>query len=197
MAQALRNPQRQYLDTESRAMIYSGCSTTQLAEIFNMKAPDVSRRLAGVDPVGVGRQGNPLYRISEAAARLIRIPVTPEMITAHLRRMNPKDLPSLLNKIFWEGLTARRKYQEIASELWHTADVALVASEAFQSLRMSILLIPDALMNETELSERQLKIVQSMIDNALEEARERLINRLGAVELSGPRPGFNAEDEPL
>jgi hypothetical protein len=194
MTQSLRLSQRSYLDTESRAMIYEGCSSKQLAEIFGMKEPDVMRKLAGLDAVGMGRQGNPLYRIRDAAARLVKIPVTPEMIQAHLRRMNPKDLPPVLNKMFWEGLTARRKYEEVTGDMWQTADVIQVASDAYQALRMSVLLIPDLLSEETELSDEQMKAVQSIIDTALEAARERLLSLRKPSRL---RSGPVAEEEPI
>lgn len=195
MTISLRPGQRSYLDSDSRAMIYSGCSTKQLAEIFNMKEPDVMRRMAGIDPVGMGRQGNPLYRIREAAARLIKIPVTPEMITSHLKRMNPKDLPPVLNKMFWEGVQARRKYEELVGDLWHTTDVIQVLSDTFQTLRVSLLLIPDQLSEKTELTDEQIRMAQSIVDTALEEARERLVDNLRKS--SGRGPGPTTEEDEL
>lgn len=193
MTDPLDISQRKYLDTESRAIIYQGASVNQLGALFHMKTPDVMRRLGDLRPIGVGRQGNPIYDVAAASARLCKIEITEEMITAHLRRMNPKELPSLLNKLFWEGLIARRKYQQIVGELWHTSDVLTAASTAYQSLRMSALLIPDAIMNETELSEAQLKIVQNVIDQALEDARRQLIDDLRRLDVQRPRPGDDAE----
>jgi hypothetical protein len=191
MTLSLRPSQRSYLDTESRAMIYQGASANQLAEIFGMKVPDVMRRLAGLDPVGAGRQGNPIYRLKDAAARLVKIPITAAMIDQYMKRTNGKDLPPFVNKLYWEGVVVREKYREQAGELWTTADVSQVASDAFQSLRMSILLIPDALMNDTDLSERQMKIVQAIIDNALEELQEKLV-----ADLKKPSGGLSIiEDE--
>lgn len=195
MTKALNINQRVNLDTESRAIIYQGASVNQLAEIFGMKTPDVARKLGDLRPVGEGRQGNPLYKVDEAAARLIKIPVSADMIHRHLRRMNPKDLPPMLNKLFWEGLAARRRYEEQAGELWASADVGLVTSAAFQSLRMSLLLIPDVLRDETDLSERQFSIVQGIVDNALEEARSALVTDLRKS--SEPRSRPDAEEGPL
>lgn len=196
MTQTLRVSQRSNLDSESRAMIYGGASIVQLAEIFGIRSPDVARRLGDLTPIGLGRQGNPLYRISEAAARLIKIPVTPELITAHLRRMNPKELPPLLSKLFWDAMKVRRQYEEQAGELWLTTEVLQTASEAFQSLRMSLLLIPDQLRDETAISEAHILIVQNVIDSALEQARDRLVDDLRKLSGSGPGP-IAAEDEPL
>jgi len=195
MTDPLSIGQRKYLDTESRAIIYQGASVNQLGALFRMKTPDVLRRLGDLRPVGAGRQGNPIYDVAAASARLCKIEITEEMITAHLRRMNPKELPPLLNKLFWEGMSVRIKYRQAVGELWHTTDVLAVASAAFQSLRMSVLLIPDALLNETELSEAQLKIVQTAIDQALDDARRQLITDLR--QFDGPRSGPDAESGEL
>lgn len=178
MPKTLTLDQRTNLDTESRGIIYQGASVNQLGDLFRMKPADVLRRLGDLKPVGYGRQDNPIYDVASAAARLIRVPVTPEMIDAYMRRVNARDLPPILNKIFWEGLTARERYREQANELWLSEDVARVASDAFQSLRMSLLLVPDVLRDETDLSERQFAIIQKIVDQALEDARVRLISDL-------------------
>lgn len=192
----LRRSERTNLDEESRAMVYQGASVNQLAEIFLMRPADVMRRLAGIDPVGTGRQGNPIYRIMDAAVRLIKIPITEQMIVDYLRKLNPKDLPPLLNKAFWEAMKVRGAYREQAGELWMTNDVLQVASDSFQSLRMSLLLIPDRLRDETKITEAQVLLVQDVIDTALETARERLVSDLRKP--SGHRSGLDAEgDEPL
>jgi Protein of unknown function (DUF1441) len=191
----LKMAERGNLDSESRAMIYDGVSVNQLAVIFGIRANDVAERLGGVRSVGVGRQGNPLYRIADAAARLVKIPVTEEMIIQYMEKLNPKNLPPLLNKLFWDSMIQRRKYGELVGEMWLTSDVIKVASETFQSLRMSLLLIPDALVSETELTERQTKIVQEVIDTALDDMRERLVERLNKP--SGGASVAEADDEPL
>lgn len=195
MTKSLAVEQRANLDTESRGIIFQGASANQLGELFNMRPADVLKRLGDLQPAGFGRQGNPLYLIKDAAARLIRIPVTPEMIDAYMRRVNARDLPPILNKIYWEGKMVRERYREQANELWLTADVIRVASEAFQSLRMSVLLIPDVLRDETDLSERQFAVVQAIIDKALEVARVRLVSDLRKS--NDPRSGFVGEDGEL
>lgn len=191
----LAKSERANLDDESRAMLFQGASVNQLGELFSTRPVDVMRRLAGVTPVGHGRQGNPIYRIADAAPKLSKVPVTEEIIVNYLRRLNPRELPPLLNKAFWEAMSTRAKYREQMGELWLTTDVLQVASDAFQSIRMSLLLIPDRLRDETAISEAQIKLVQNVIDTALDNARERLINDLRKP--SGHRSGSDAEDEPL
>lgn len=196
MSLSLRPNERTYLDSESRVIVFQGASVNQLAEMFNLRNVDVMRRLAGLDPVGVGRQGNPIYKVSAAASRLIKIPITEEMIIEYMGKLNPKQLPPLLNKLFWDAMASRRKYEEQVGELWNTADVVAVASDAFQSLRMSMLLIPDRLRDETSITEAQVLLVQNVIDSALEAARERLVTDLRKS--SGSRSGPDEpEEEPL
>lgn len=185
--------QRTNLDDESRAMLFQGASVNQLGELFSIRPVDVMRRLAGVTPVGHGRQGNPIYRIADAAPKLLRVPLTEEAIIGYLSRLNPKGLPPLLQKEFWQAMATRAKYREQIGEMWLTTDVLSVASEAFQSIRMSLLLIPDRLRDETSISEAQVKLVQNVIDTALENARERLIDDLRKP--NGSRSGSDAEDE--
>jgi len=187
--------ERVNLDTESRAIIYQGASVNQLGEIFRMKTPDIARRLGDLQPVGVGRQNNPLYELREAAQRLIPMPVTPEMIDLYMRRVNGRDLPPILNKLYWEGKLSRDRYLERSNELWFTEDVSRVAAESFQSIRMSIMLIPDVLREESDLNERQFRMVQRIVDDALEAARVRLIADLRKPDQAGP--GSVDEDGPL
>lgn len=169
---------RKNLDQESRALIYEGASANQLADIFGMKPADVLRKLAGLEAAGYGRQSNPIWRIRDAAPRLVRIDITAEMIDTYMKRANPKDLPPATNKMFWDGMMQAIRYKERSGELWHTADVSELAGTVFQSLRMSLLLLPDLLFNETGLTDRQLEIAQTVIDNALEEARAALVVEL-------------------
>jgi hypothetical protein len=189
VTRALRPAERSYLDDESRAMIYQGASVNQLAELFKKRVPEVMRRLAGLAPVGTGRQGNPIYSVPEAAARLIRIQITEKQIFDFLTALNPKELPPLLNKAFWDAMRGRASYREQIGELWLTREVLHVASEAFQSLRMSLLLVPDTLRDETDIPEKYVLIVQQTIDDALEQARERLVDDLR-------KPGSGSRSRP-
>lgn len=187
--------ERTNLDTESRGLIYQGASVSQLAEMFQMKTPDVMRRLGDLEPVGYGRQNNPIYRVKDAAARLIKLQVTPDAIDDYMRRVNHAHLPPLVSKAYWDGKQARDRYLERANELWHTEDVVRISSEAFQSLRMSLMLIPDVLKDETGLTEKQFNAVQKIVDEALEAARVRLVTDLRKPD--SERSGSEGEDGPL
>src|SRR5687767_643535 len=95
-----------------RATIFQGCSATTLAEIFHMKRQNVERRLTNCPVAGTSPKGTPLYLISEAARYLVRLKLTDKMVYETLKAADPKDFPAMTNKMFWEGLAVRRKYEE-------------------------------------------------------------------------------------
>jgi hypothetical protein len=190
------NSQRVNLDPESRAIIYQGASVNQLAEIWRMKPPDVMRRLGDLPPVGIGRQGNPIYNVADAAERLVKIDIEPHMIDVYMRSVNHSRLPPVVSKHYWEGKRVRERYRTEANELWHTEDLVRVAGTTYQSLRMTLMLLPDSLRDETDLTDKQFRVVQRVVDDALEEARARLLDDLlpGDYQV---RPGSDDEDGTL
>lgn len=180
------------LDPESQAIIYQGASANQLGVLFGMKPSDVQRRLGDLLPVATGRQGNPLYKVADAAPRLIRWEPTPGMIDSYMKNVNHTQLPPMVNKFYWQALRERERYRLEADELWHTEDVVRAAGDTFQSLRMSLMLVPDILRDEADLNESQFRIVQRIIDDSLEGARARLVTDLRK---SGPeRSGSEGEE---
>ena len=178
-----------------RALIFQGCTVTNLAEIFGMKRQNVERRLGSCPTSGVSQLGTPLYQIKDAAPYLMRVKLTPKQIEETIQRMDPKDFPPFANKMFWEGMAQRRKYEEQVSDLWHTTDITSVASTAFNAIRMSLLLLPDELADKAGLNEQQRKLVQDTIDTALEGCGNALIDELRKP--SGPGPEPSAEEGPI
>lgn len=173
---------------EQRKIIFGGLSVTQLADLFEMKRQSVERKIAGIQPCGYGRMRAPLYQVREVAPRLVKVVLTDAQIRETLQRADPKDFPPIVNKMFWEGLAQRRKYEELTNELWHTSDVVAVAAAAFNVIRMSLLLLPDDLSDTAGLNERQRGIVQSGVDTMLESLRDALIDELRKPSRSGPEP---------
>lgn len=173
---------------EDRAIIFQGCPASTLAEIFHMKRQNVERRLASCPVAGLSQAGTPLYQIADAAEYLVRIKLTDEMVRETLQKADPKDFPAFTNKMFWEGLIQRRKYEEIANELWHTSDVVAVAAAAFNAIRMSLLLLPDELSDKAGLNEQQRTLVQSIVDAMLETLRDALTSELRKPSRSGREP---------
>jgi hypothetical protein len=171
-----------------RAAIFHGCSVTTLAEIFGMKRQNVERRLVSCPTSGVNNKGTPLYQIKDAAQYLVRVKLTEKQIETALQQMDPRDFPAMTNKMFWEGLAQRRKYEELVGELWHTSDIESVASSAFNSVRMNLLLLPDELADKAGLNEQQRAIVQGTLDATLESLGNAIVEELRKPSRSGPEP---------
>lgn len=170
---------------QDRAAIFHGCTISVLAEIFSMKRQNVERKLANCPSSGISKAGTPLYRLAEAAQFLVRVKLTDKMVYETLKTADPKDFPAFTNKMFWEGLAVRRKYEEQVGDLWHTSDVIGVASAAFNAIRMSLLLLPDELSDKAGLNEQQRTLVQNIIDSALEGCRDSLVDDLRKPSRSG------------
>ena len=164
------------LDTESRGMIFQGVSVPQLRAIFNLKDEDVMRRLGDLPPVGTGRQNNPVYNLAQAAARIVRPRITPEAIDAYMRTANPANMPPMVSKHYWEGLRTRERYREEVDELWYTEDVMRLLSETFQTIRATLVLLPDAMRGREDMTEAQFRFVQRLVDDMIEDVRARLVD---------------------
>lgn len=169
---ALRNNQT---DKASEDMIFQGCTQSQLVKIFKMDRRDIRAKIAegNVSPCGV-RAGYPIYAIHEVAPYLVK-PLYD--IETYLKRMHHNDLPKHLSKEFWAGMRAKQEYQLKEGELWPTEQVIGVMGGVFKRLRMSMLLIQDAVEREHMLTAQQRDKVSSLIDGALNDMADGLVEQ--------------------
>jgi hypothetical protein len=188
---------RTNLDPESRGIIFQGASANQLASLFRITADEVYRRVGDLQPVGTGRQGNPLYDVAEAAARLVKPEISAQQIDAYMRRVNHSHLPPMTSRFYWLGKKERDKYLETANELWFTDDIVRVASDSFQTCRMVLVLLPDALRDEAGLQDNQFRLAQRLVDDMIEDLRARLVISLGKPGRDPYGPGPEPEDGTL
>ncbi len=151
----------------------SQANKTQLAQMFRRDPKAMDRLLDGLNPVGE-RRGFKVYWIDEAAQRLVKPGYE---IEDYLRRMHQSDLPPLLGKDFWNGQRARQAFEENEGDLWRTSEMVVVFSEACQTIRTSMMLFRDALEREESLTEEQSLAVQSLIDGAINDIQEALVER--------------------
>lgn len=159
------------LDDVGKSLLYEGASVSQLAKLFGLDNRSVAEKIHGLIPAGE-RAGFPIYRIADAATRLA--PLDEGEIERRLRNMNPADLPKMLSKEFWAGLTARRRYEHQAGDLWTTEEVQESATVAFKALRTDLLLFPDQLANALGLKDDGRETVQRAVDTLMEALRARL-----------------------
>ncbi|QEG09441.1 terminase small subunit [Proteus phage Saba] len=172
MAKAPNKRRINQLDAETEAMIFDGVNITQIAKIFEMERRDVTPKIRDVAPCGE-RSGYPIYKLKEVAPYLVK-PLYD--VETYLRRMHPNELPKMLTKEFWNGLKARQDFELRDGELWPTEQVESVISEAFKQLRMSLLLVPDALERESTLTDHQRGRITDMIDGALNDLAQVIVD---------------------
>jgi len=107
------------------------------------------------------------------------------------------DLPPMLRKEFWTGQNARLKFEKDQGELWDTQTVVEYVSEAFKTIRMSLLLLSDGVERDTVLSDVQRDTIKNLIDSTLEDIRERLSNQFQArFDDDDGRPGGGRSVDP-
>lgn len=175
---ALRNNQT---DKASEDMIFQGCTQSQLVKIFKMDRRDIRAKIAegNVSPCGA-RAGYPIYAIHEVAPYLVK-PLYD--IETYLKRMHHNDLPKHLSKEFWAGMRAKQEYQLKEGELWPTEQVIGVMGDVFKRLRMSMLLIQDAVEREHMLTPQQRDKISSLIDGALNDMADDLVEQFKEPEV--------------
>ncbi len=166
------------LEADSQLCATSQANQTQLAAMFRRDPKAMPRLLDGLAPAGE-RAGAKVYWIDEAAQRLVKPGYE---IEAYLKRMHQSDLPPLLGKDFWNGQRARQAYEENEGDLWRTAEMVAVFAEAAQTMRTSMLLFRDALEREESLTEEQQEAVQGLIDGAIKDMQEALVERFASYE---------------
>jgi hypothetical protein len=154
------------LDADSKAMLYEGCSISQLAVIWKMDKRDITSKIGTLAPAG-HRSGYPIYHIRDVAKKLWK--PDEEEIERLMKTIAHQDLPKIFSKEYWAGLRSRQEYELRAGELWPTAKVVEEVAELMKTFKMSSLLMMDAVERETELSEKQREIIRSLTEGMLED----------------------------
>lgn len=147
---------------------------SELALLFKMNRTDVKAKLSPLQPKGK-RNGYDLYEPKEAARLLIK---PPDDMIEKILTMHANDLPKMLAKEFWYGQNQRLNYMERMGDLWDTKAVIDLAGDAFKTLRLSLMLLADAVEREAGLSPKQRDIITNRISLALDDMRGRLVDGL-------------------
>lgn len=157
----------------SEANILQGFTQTELQKMFNMSGREVQQRLTDLPSSGT-RNGRPVYRMRDAAPKLVpRLDEDADVIERILR-MKHTDLPKMLSKEYWTGQLNKQRYETLAGDLWPTAQVMEYVGGAYKTIRLSLQLLIDAVERETTLTEVQRRVIQDLVDATLEDMRETL-----------------------
>lgn len=151
-----------------------GVTITDLAAMFGMDRKEVRKRIGDVRPYRtIGLQE--MYRVKDVATKLVRIDDNMTDIVSRIMATHHTDLPKMLSKEYWYGQNQRLRFLRDTGDLWDTEAVVTLASEVFKTLRLSLMLSADAVERETALSEKQRSLIENIMHQALEEAREKLV----------------------
>jgi gas vesicle protein len=152
-----------------------GVSRRDLAVIFHMNREEIRNLTHGLQPIGEKQTGtrDALFDLG-AAASLIVAPKLDTEVIERLMRTKPEQLPDKLKKEFWGAKEIQQRVETAAGDLWPSTKVVEYMGDAYKILRLSLQLITDAVEREAGLSEVQRRIIQELVDTALNDMRERL-----------------------
>lgn len=164
--------------------IQEGLTVPKLALLFHMRRETVSRKLmsAKINPTGSKWKGGDRYRVHEAATALVK---PKDGIEEYIRQMSHNDLPASLTKEFWAGQRTKQQVELAAGNLWETEKVVSEVGELMKTVKMSTLLMMDAVDRQTELSDRQRAIIKSLAHGMLEDLVKRIEEKFKPVPQEG------------
>lgn len=191
------------LTPDENVTIFSGLATIpQFAQMMGMDMRDVRKFLVSNGVVSTAkRDGNPVYPIKEAMRYLAR---PPDNILARVIQGNHKSLPPELAKDYWTAKRSELAYNMAVENLWSTDRIMAYCGEAFQTIRLSIMLLPDQLQRILSLPEEDMGNIISAVDEVLADAKDKLIDafskrstadsNVGRADASdAPEAGFDDE----
>ncbi len=177
-------------------IIEHGATITDLAALFGIDRKQVRERIGDVPSRGM--RGNlVIWRVKDVAPRLAKMDGKMTDIVRRIMETHHTDLPKMLAKEFWQAQNSRLRYLKDTGDLWDTSAVVELAAEVFKTLRLSLMLAADAVERETTLSPRQREIIENLMHEALNDAREKLVVRLTDLRKNTSGKAFApAEEQP-
>jgi len=151
------------LDDVSQEMLFQGLNQSQICRAFGMDARTVQAKIHGVQPCGT-RHGSKIWQIKDVAPYLVKPAVDVE---TYIKTMHHNDLPKHLTKEFWAGQRARQEYLLKEGDLWPTHQVVTKVGELMKIQAMALKLLVDTIDRQSELSEKQKRIVREISDATL------------------------------
>lgn len=183
-------------DETTRAIIFDGCSISQLSEIFGRDRRTVMKylRQAHVKPCGM-RNGYEIYALREAATYLCEF--DPDFIDERLRNMNPQDLPPILSKEYWNGKRARLAFLREDGQLWETTRIQKLLGVWVKDFLTGVRQITDSIDRRSILTPQQRVALSEELDSLVNMTRDSLTAAMENAEREEEEALLNggAEDE--
>lgn len=177
---------------EAKSRLFNGVTMSEAEVIFRMDPRTMLTRMAGAVKPSGNRNGTATYLIREMAPYLVK-PVGD--MGEFIKRANPRDLPPLLQKEYWNGQRARQTFLEQEGQLWRTERVAATLADAFKEVRSMLLLLPDQIALKTSLSDRQRDEIGEQIDATISSIQKQLIEAFSGDPDQQDQPGSYFDEE--
>lgn len=160
------------LRTADVQSVVGGVSVPWLMKAFRMGRTTVERKLRGLEPIGKGKHGTPIYDLPEAASYLVNPRVK---IEDYIKSIKPDQLPEKLREAYWSAKLKSQRWEEKAGHLWRTERVLERFSDILQSMRQKLQLIPDRVERASGLTNEQRAIVTAVVDDVQDEIYKELV----------------------
>ena len=153
-----------------RNAIALGVSVGILAQLFGKTPAEIKKAVSSLTPKDY-RNKKPVYDIAEAAQLLVN-PIID--VATWMKGLKPSDMPTQLQKDFWQGQLTRQRFEAEAKHYWKTERVQHVLSQIFGITRQRIMLFTDTVDQQTSLTPSQRQILQAMCDSHLKDISDHI-----------------------
>ena len=131
----------------------------------------VRQRLRDCKPVGKKTSGA-VYSLVDAASYLAPPRVD---LDEFIERMSVADIPAKVSQAFWAGQKAKQQWEIQAGQLWDAEQVLEILTTIFRCVRTNVLLWPDRIADQTNLSNDARDQLRTMTDQILKDLREEIL----------------------
>lgn len=152
---------------------FRGVTITWLMQAFRKDRYSVKKMLADCPPLRQNGNGQPVYDFVQAAAFLVKPRIN---IHEYIKKMKPEELPTDLQKEYWDARLKRQKYMVQAKQLYHAEDIAEVFGEAFKHIKTSTQLWSATLERTQGLTPDQYKTLEVLADQLLADLHKVLVD---------------------
>lgn len=170
-------------------ILFRGATLQDLSDLFGVRRQEVRGRIGDV-PARGKFLGQETWHVRDVANRLTNFNDNDTELIDRILATHHTDLPKMLSKEYWYGQNQRLRYLRDVGELWDTSAVVALASEVFKTLRLSLMLASDAVERETGLTVKQREIIENLMHEALNEAREKLVANLAGQRANSKGKAF-------
>lgn len=193
LAQHRQQRATQHLDGELSTNlqdVHAGVTVAWLSQVFGMDPTTVKKRLADCPPLHRRKAGY-IYDLKVAAQYLVK-PVFD--VKKYLKDMKPSELPSQLQKEYWDAALKRQKWEENAGMLWRTEKVLAVLSETFLLIKSTMQLWTEDLERTTGLDAAQRAELVRMVDGLQNDIHEGLVKMQSRQETTNMQAEIEIDD---